>query len=85
MVPRENLAIAVCKDIVLKIGEMIYNNNNSNFVWFTGEKRDCYSSVLEEYNTYVCTCNEDGCNGSATMKVSIISIIMAFVMAAVFK
>jgi len=52
---------------------------------FTGEKRECYSSVLEEYNTYVCTCNEDGCNGSATMKVSIISIIMAFVMAAVFK
>lgn len=26
----------------------------------------CYSTVLEEYNTFVCTCKDgDGCNGSA--------------------
>merc|ERR1712241_304492 len=30
------------------------------------EKADsCYSTVLEEYNTYVCTCEGDGCNGSS--------------------
>ena len=32
-------------------------------------KNDCYKTVLEEYNTYVCTCDEDGCNGAATLSV----------------
>merc|ERR1712066_924105 len=50
-----------------------------------GEKKDCYTTVLEEYNTYVCTCNTDGCNGSTTIQVSMISVLMALVMAAVFK
>ena len=27
-------------------------------------KNDCYKTVLEEYNTYVCQCEEDGCNGA---------------------
>lgn len=32
----------------------------------TDEVVDCYSTVLEEYNTFVCTCKDgDGCNGSA--------------------
>ena len=26
--------------------------------------RDCYTTVLEEYNTEVCMCNEDGCNSA---------------------
>lgn len=50
-----------------------------------GEARDCYSTVLEEYNTYVCTCSGDGCNGSTTSTISMISIVLAFVLAAVFK
>merc|ERR1712241_1336236 len=50
-----------------------------------GEKKDCYSTVLEEYNTYVCTCDTDGCNGSTTIKVSMISVLMAIALAAVFK
>merc|ERR1712156_715974 len=50
-----------------------------------GEKKDCYSTVLEEYNTYVCTCADDGCNGSTTIKVSMISVLMAIALAAVFK
>merc|ERR1711997_1072563 len=49
------------------------------------EIKDCYTTVLEEYNTYVCTCKEDGCNGSTTIQVSMISVLMAFVLAAVFK
>ena len=40
-----------------------------------GEKRECYNTVLEEYNTYVCTCEGDGCNGSANIKFSIFSIV----------
>ena len=26
--------------------------------------RDCYTTVLEEYNTEVCACKEDGCNSA---------------------
>jgi len=48
-------------------------------------KNDCYKTVLEEYNTYVCTCKEDGCNGSSTIQVSMISVLMAGILAALFK
>lgn len=26
--------------------------------------RDCYTTVLEEYNTEVCACKDDGCNSA---------------------
>jgi hypothetical protein len=40
----------------------------------------CYKTVMEEYNTYVCTCDVDGCNGAGgiqvwAMLIAIISII----------
>merc|ERR1711962_665848 len=35
--------------------------------------RDCYTTVLEEYNTEVCECYEDGCN-SATMSSMSVSV-----------
>jgi hypothetical protein len=38
--------------------------------WEKHEKGDCYSTVLEEYNTYVCACYEEGCN-SASMLVQL--------------
>ncbi len=28
------------------------------------KKRDCYKTVLEEYNTYVCSCETEYCNGA---------------------
>ena len=28
------------------------------------EERDCYTTVLEEYNTEVCSCYDDGCNSA---------------------
>ena len=34
------------------------------------EKKDCYKTVLEEYNTYVCQCTGDGCNGATSAAVS---------------
>jgi len=30
----------------------------------------CYKTVMEEYNTYVCTCTKDGCNGAKVTQVS---------------
>lgn len=34
----------------------------------------CYKTVMEEYNTYVCTCVGDGCNGSENIQVSALLI-----------
>jgi len=50
-----------------------------------GKVRDCYKTVLEEYNTYVCTCEGDGCNGSQNIQVSMFSVLCAAILAAVFK
>merc|ERR1711935_142153 len=50
-----------------------------------GEEKPDYKTVLEEYNTYVTTCTTDKCNGSTTIRVSMISVLMAMVLAAVFK
>jgi len=50
-----------------------------------GDPKDEYTTVLEEYNTYVTTCSTDGCNSSTTFRVSMISVLMAVVLAAVFK
>lgn len=37
--------------------------------------------MLEEYNTYVCQCKEDGCNGAVNVQVPAIALV-ASVMAA---
>jgi len=50
-----------------------------------GEKRECYNTVLEEYNTYVCMCEGDGCNGSSTIQFSMFSVLMTTILAVVFK
>jgi len=33
-------------------------------------KNNCYKTVMEEYNTYVCTCDSDLCNGASITHVS---------------
>merc|ERR1739847_60337 len=50
-----------------------------------GNVRECYSTVLEEYNTYVCTCKGDNCNGSNTLGISIISCTLSVILAVFFK
>ena len=50
-----------------------------------GEEKNEYSSVVQEYKVYVSACFEDRCNGSETIQVSMIFVLMAFVLAAVFK
>ena len=50
-----------------------------------GEEKNEYSSVVQEYKVYVSACFEDRCNGSETIQVSMIFVLMAFVVAAVFK
>lgn len=32
--------------------------------------RECYTTVLEEYNTEVCSCDTDGCNSASMFQVS---------------
>jgi len=51
--------------------------------WERDEKgRDCYTTVLEEYNTVVCQCdNADGCNSANTYKLSLVSAMCAVVLA----
>merc|ERR1712172_135747 len=38
-------------------------------------QRDCYSTVLEEYNTDVCACKTDGCNSATTSTISVIAVL----------
>jgi len=44
--------------------------------WIKDEReRECYSTVLEEYNTDVCACKEDGCNSATTSSISVIAVL----------
>jgi len=39
--------------------------------WEEDDKgRECYTTVLEEYNTEVCACKEDGCNSATGFSLS---------------
>merc|ERR1712018_202654 len=50
-----------------------------------GEKLDCYKTVLEEYSTYVCTCDTDGCNGSSHIEISIFATMITTALALMLK
>merc|ERR1739838_483091 len=65
--------------------QIIRSCGHEKYTNLAGEPKDEYTTVLEEYNTFVTTCFDDGCNGSPTLKVSMISVLMALVLAAVFK
>merc|ERR1712203_863705 len=44
--------------------------------WIKDEReRECYSTVLEEYNTDVCACKADGCNSATTSSISVIAVL----------
>jgi len=45
------------------------------------EDRDCYTTVLEEYNTLVCQCKLDGCNSASMFKVSTVAVASAVLLA----
>merc|ERR1712142_453384 len=47
---------------------------------FKKEENECYPTVLEEYNTYVCSCPTDGCNGANAVitSTSIFTIGLAY-------
>jgi len=38
------------------------------------KKTTCYKTVMEEYNTYVCTCETENCNGAKVTHVSALLI-----------
>merc|ERR1712129_636850 len=65
--------------------QIIRSCGHEKYTNLAGEQKDEYTTVLEEYNTFVTTCTGDNCNGSPTIKVSMISVLMALVLAAVFK
>jgi len=43
--------------------------------------RDCYTTVLEEYNTLVCSCKTKGCNGAAGYTISLLATMSAVALA----
>eukprot|EP00092_Neocalanus_flemingeri_P033204 GFUD01036110.1.p1 GENE.GFUD01036110.1~~GFUD01036110.1.p1 ORF type:complete len:143 (-),score=23.34 GFUD01036110.1:278-706(-) len=45
------------------------------------EDRQCYTTVLEEYNTLVCQCDTDGCNSASRDKVSKVAVVSAVLLA----
>ena len=50
------------------------------------KERDCYTTVLEEYNTKVCQCdNDDGCNSGNMFRVSILAIVSATLLAYIIQ
>merc|ERR1712073_185998 len=64
--------------IIRSCGYEVYKN-------LAGEEKKEYTTVLEEYNTFVTTCDFDGCNSSTLNQVSMVSVLMAMVLAVVFK
>jgi len=44
-------------------------------------ERECYTTVLEEYNTVVCQCDTDGCNSGNMYKVSTFAVLSAVLLA----
>lgn len=43
-------------------------------------KNECYKTVLEEYNTYVCQCKGDGCNPASYTQISMVAIISSVIL-----
>ena len=55
------------------------------YVNVAGEKVLSYTTVSQEYNTKVDTCKIDKCNSSTNIKISTISVLIAVVLATLFK
>jgi len=47
----------------------------------TRKDRECYTTVLEEYNTLVCQCDDEGCNSANLYKVSTFAVLSAALLA----
>jgi len=46
-------------------------------------QNDCYTTVLEEYNTISCACDAEGCNGSSALSgLSVASVTLLAAVAA---
>jgi len=45
------------------------------------QTKDCYSTVLEEYNTYVCKCTKDGCNSASMFSISSLAVVSTLALA----
>jgi len=44
--------------------------------WIEDERdRECYSTVLEEYNTDVCACKGELCNSATAKSISVIAVL----------
>merc|ERR1712080_439000 len=49
--------------------------------WVPDSKgRECYTTVLEEYNTEVCACDKDECNPASLSSISVITVLSAVVL-----
>ena len=50
--------------------------------WIQDERlRDCYTTVFEAYNTIVCACQEEGCNGATGFTASLFATLSAVLLA----
>ena len=48
--------------------------------------RECYTTVLEEYNTEVCSCQEDGCNSADSVSsMSLATTVITGVLAHLYN
>ena len=52
------------------------------YIQYKDKPDNCYSTVLEEYNTYVCTCEGDGCNGSSANGPAAVTLFATLVLSA---
>ena len=66
------------EQVIRSCGHEIYLN-------MAGEEKDSYTTIAQEYDTLVTDCKEKGCNGSITIKISIIFNLMAFALAFLVK
>jgi len=86
--PKDPTMLKDCENPEATMCRKIYQNvrNDERVIrtcgWVEDTKdRECYTTVLEEYNTLVCSCTEDGCNGATGYTISLLATLSAVVLA----
>lgn len=77
--PNDSNEYTLCRKTYQKVRDDVRIIRSCGWIDYKGEKDTCYKTVLEEYNTMVCSCETEGCNGGSSMGVSVFAILASVV------
>jgi len=87
---KENIQYqSTCDDPKAYFCRKIYQNvrgderiiRSCGFEHYKVNESNCYKTVLEEYNTLVCQCFEENCNSSNVLRMSMMGVMVAGILA----